>query len=100
MGTEASLMSTLAQDFITPEKYLEIERKAEAKSEHNRGEMFRMSGASREPCRLASGLNSLLETHLRPRGREVYASDMRVRVSPTAYPYPDVTMVLRRTQVL
>ena len=47
MGTEASLMSTLAQDFITPEKYLEIERKAEAKSEHYRGEMFAMSGGER-----------------------------------------------------
>jgi Uma2 family endonuclease len=86
-------MSTLPKHFITPEEYIEIERKAETKSEYCRGEMFAMSGASREHCRLASRLNSLLETHLRPRGCEVYVADMRVRVFPTAYTYPDVTVV-------
>jgi Uma2 family endonuclease len=86
-------MSTPPKHFITAEEYLEIERKAETKSEYYRGEMFAMSGASREHCRLASRLNSLLEPHLRQRGCEVYVADMRVRVSPAAYTYPDVTVV-------
>lgn len=86
-------MSTLPKHFVTPEEYLEIERKAETKSEYYRGEMFAMSGASRKHCRLASRLNSLLEAHLRPRGCEVYTADMRIQVSPTAYTYPDLTLV-------
>lgn len=38
-------MSTLVKSFLTPEQYLEIERKAEFKSEYYNGEMFAMSGA-------------------------------------------------------
>ena len=39
-------MSTQPKTFLTPEQYLEIERKAEYKSEYYRGEMFAMAGAS------------------------------------------------------
>ena len=40
-------MSTLSKPYLTPEQYLEIERKAEFKSEYYQGEMFAMSGARR-----------------------------------------------------
>ena len=40
-------MSTLSKPFLTPEQYLEIERKAEFKSEYYQGEMFLMGGALR-----------------------------------------------------
>ena len=40
-------MSTLRPPRLTPEEYLEIERKAEFKSEYFNGEMFAMSGGSR-----------------------------------------------------
>src|SRR4029077_10618176 len=39
-------MSSLPKTFLTPEQYLEIERKAEYKSEYFQGEMFAMAGAS------------------------------------------------------
>ena len=39
-------MSTNPKTFLTPEQYLEIERKAEFKSEYFNGEMFAMAGAS------------------------------------------------------
>src|ERR1022692_2285465 len=38
-------MSTPSKTFLTPEQYLEIERKAEYKSEYYNGEMFAMVGA-------------------------------------------------------
>ena len=38
-------MPTQPKTFLTPEQYLEIERKAEYKSEYYRGEMFAMAGA-------------------------------------------------------
>ena len=40
-------MSSLPATLLTPEQYLEIERRAEYKSEYYRGEMFAMPGASR-----------------------------------------------------
>jgi Uma2 family endonuclease len=40
-------MSTLPTRRLSPEEYLELERKAEFKSEYYNGEMFAMSGASR-----------------------------------------------------
>lgn len=41
-------MSAVPKSFLTPEEYLARERRAETKSEYLRGEMFGMSGASRE----------------------------------------------------
>ena len=37
-------MSTLSNRFLSPEEYLDIERKADNKSEYYHGEMFAMSG--------------------------------------------------------
>ncbi len=39
-------MATQPNNFLTPEQYLEIERKAEFKSEYVDGQMFAMAGAS------------------------------------------------------
>ena len=38
-------MATNSKTYLTPEQYLEIERKAEFKSEYYQGEMFAMGGA-------------------------------------------------------
>ena len=38
-------MSTQPKTLVTPEQYLEIERRAEYKSEYYAGEMFAMAGA-------------------------------------------------------
>ena len=40
---EDTAMSTQSKTFLTPEQYLEIERKAEFKSEYYQGEMFAMA---------------------------------------------------------
>jgi Uma2 family endonuclease len=87
-------MSAPNTDFITAAEYLEIERKAEIRSEYIAGRMYAMSGAT-ERHNLITG-NTLSEIHPRFRGRacEAYVSDMRVKVSPTGiYTYPDVVAV-------
>jgi Uma2 family endonuclease len=39
-------MATIPRAYVSPEEYLERERKAETKSEYYRGEMFAMADAS------------------------------------------------------
>ncbi len=87
-------MSAVPKPFLTPQDYLACERQAETKSEYLRGEVFAMSGASREHNLIAGNVNRELSQQLRERECEVYQGDMRVRVSPTGlYTYPDVTVV-------
>jgi Uma2 family endonuclease len=87
-------MSVVAKKKITPEEYLEIERKAEYKSEYFNGEMFAMAGASRRHNLITGNVFAQLHSQLRKRSCEIYQSDMRVKVSQTGlYSYPDVTVV-------
>ncbi|NUQ62714.1 MAG: Uma2 family endonuclease [Pirellulales bacterium] len=87
-------MTTVPKRHLTPEEYLAKERKAEFKSEYYDGEMFAMSGASREHNLIAGNVNGEARNQLRDRPCEVYQSDMRVKVSRTGlYTYPDVVIV-------
>jgi len=94
-------LSTQPKPFLTPEQYLEIERKAEFKSEYYQGEMFAMAGGTRPHSRLAANLLRDLGNDLRGGRCEIYTSDMRVRVSATGlYTYPDVTVVCGEPRLL
>ena len=87
-------MSSVAKTYYTPQEYLEIERKADFRSEYFQGEMFAMSGASRRHNLIAGNLNRESGNQLRDRPCEVYQSDMRVKVSASGlYTYPDVVIV-------
>ena len=87
-------MSTQPKTFLTPEQYLEIERKAEYKSEYYRGEMFAMAGASLAHNTLVANLIGEFHGKLRAGPCRVLPSDMRVRVTSTGlYTYPDVVVV-------
>ena len=87
-------MSTQPTLHLTPEQYLEIERKAEYKSEYLGGAMFAMSSASEEHNLMAVNLIALLRPQIRAGSCRLYTSDMRVRVTPTGlYTYPNVVAV-------
>ena len=60
-------VSTQAKTLLTPEQYLEIERKSEYKSEYWRGEMFAMSGVSRAHNLLETSILASLHQQLRKR---------------------------------
>lgn len=82
------------RSWISPEEYLEIERKAARKSQYLNGEILAMAGASRPHNLIVANLVGELRNQLRGGPCEVYASDMRVRVRDTGlYTYPDVTVV-------
>jgi Uma2 family endonuclease len=87
-------MSTQSKSHLTEEQYLEIERKAEFKSEYYRGEMFAMSGAREPHILIAGNAFGELRQQLRRRPCRAYSNDMRVRVTPVGlYTYPDVVIV-------
>src|ERR1017187_2440651 len=94
-------MATQPETYLTPEQYLEIERKAELKSEYYPGEMFAMSGAGWTHNRLVANLIGILHQQLRSRPCQTLRSDMRVRVTaPGLYTCPDVAAVWGEPQFL
>ena len=94
-------MSTSPRTYLTPEQYLEIERKAEFKSEYYRGEMFCMAGASENHNLLVGNTVVLLHPQLRRNRCVVYSNDMRVRVGATGlYTYPDIVVACGERQFL
>lgn len=94
-------MASDRKTLLTEEQYLEIERKAERKSEFHDGEVFAMAGASENHNLLVWNLIAHFSRQL-PSGRcRGYPSDMRVCVSDTGlYTYPDVVVVCGKPQFL
>jgi Uma2 family endonuclease len=84
-------VSTNPKKRITPQEYLEFERDAEVKSEYIDGEVFLRSGVSREHARIVLNIAAYLHAKFEGRSCEVYASELRTKVSQTgSYAYPDV----------
>ena len=86
-------MDAQQKTYLTPEQYLAIERRAETKSEYLDGEMFAMSGASREHNLIVVNLTREISAQLRDKPCETYSNDQRVRVLTTGlYTYPDLVV--------
>lgn len=87
-------MSTAETTRYSAAEYLAIERKSEIRHEFHRGEMFAMSGASREHNLIAGNISREIGNQILDRPCESYSSDMRVQVEATGlYTYPDVVVV-------
>ena len=86
-------MSAQTIPYLSPQQYLEIERKALDKSEYFSGQMFAMAGASREHNVIVGNIVGEVRERLKGKPCETYPSDMRVLVSATGlYTYPDATV--------
>ena len=86
--------------YLTPDEYLEIERKAEYKSEYLNGRMWPLGGtpfgmAGGKPFHSIIAINIASELRMALRGRcIIFNSDMRLRVSETGLDtYPDLAVV-------
>jgi Uma2 family endonuclease len=87
-------MSVHSLALITPEQYLEAERKAEYKSEYYQGVVYAMSGASRAHSLITVNLSGELRQALKKQKCLVYSPDLRLRVTPAGlYTYPDIQVV-------
>jgi Uma2 family endonuclease len=92
-------MSTQSKHLLTPEEYLEVERKAEFKSEYYQGRMFAMAGAGWEHNIIVGGLIRVLGQQTLEGPCAVAPSDIRIKVSATGlYTYPDVVVVCGEPQ--
>ena len=73
---------------------LEIERKAECKSEYFEGEMFAMAGGTLQHSLIQA--NAIREVGNRLKGKPctVYTADLRLKIEPTGlFTYPDLSVV-------
>jgi Uma2 family endonuclease len=77
---------------ISPVEYLELERRAEFRSEYVEGTILPMPGASRIHNLINKNVSGLLWSQLRSKSCEVYQSDMKVRTK-ARYSYPDTVVV-------
>ena len=87
------------ENIPTPEQYLEIERKAEFRSEYYQGEMFAMGGAREGHNLIVLNLAAELGQSLRKRPCRAYVNDMRV-CATGIYTYPDAVVVCGEPQFL
>jgi Uma2 family endonuclease len=84
-------MASVSKHFYAPEEYLTLERKSPYRSEYCAGEIFAMTGASRQHNIIVANVTALLINQFEDRECEVYPNGMRVRTSDTTlYTYPDV----------
>lgn len=87
-------MAALPEPTLTPEQYLAFERASDVRHEYLDGQARVVERASRTHILIVVNLIAALNLQLRKRPCEVYAVEMRVRVSRKGlYTYPDGSVV-------
>lgn len=87
-------MSEPVRKWISPDEYLQLEERAELKSEYFDGAIYAMAGGEPEHNLVSGNVIGALWGQLEGRPCDVYSSDQRVKVPATGlYTYPDVTVV-------
>ena len=86
---------------LTPERYLEIEQRADWKSEYFEGGMYEMPRADESHCLISGNAQGELHQQLRKGPCTAYSSDMRILVTPSGfYTYPDAVVVCGKAEFL
>ncbi len=75
---------------ISVEEYLAGEEISPVKYEYVYGEVYAMAGTSDNHNRIVNNIVASLLSHLRNSPCEPFSGDIKVRVSPDVYYYPDV----------
>jgi len=87
-------MSTHALPRLTPEQYLELERKADRKSEYLYGETLAMAGGSPLHSLVIANLHTAIGSRLRGKPCYLFNADLRICVNwGDLFAYPDLTAV-------
>ncbi len=84
----------LLQRTYTPAEYLELEEKAEFKSEYRNGEIVPMAGGTTNHNEISLNVATNLRFSLKGQDYRVYMSDVRLWIPPNRqYTYPDVMLI-------
>lgn len=87
-------MATQPKRYISPQEYLEIERKADFRSEYFDGEMFAMAGGSDDHAQITTNIAGEMRQRLKGKRCRVSAIDKRVNIpGAELYIYPDVIVL-------
>jgi Uma2 family endonuclease len=79
---------------MTEQEYLAFERNSAEKHEYYKGEIFNMSGASRNHNKIDSNLRTEIGSFLKNSKCNIYGSNLRVNVkTESLYAYPDIVVV-------
>jgi Uma2 family endonuclease len=93
-------MSTQPKPYITEEQYLEMERRAEQRSEYLNGEVFAMAGASLPYVVINDNLVFVFRRGLAGRACRAYSRDLRVLIAESGlYTYPDLLVICGAPQI-
>ncbi|NES25890.1 MAG: Uma2 family endonuclease [Symploca sp. SIO3E6] len=80
--------------FYSPEEYLELEEKADYKSEYRDGEIVLMTGGTTNHNEIALNLAANLKFQLKRQNYKVYMGDVRLWIPRyRQYTYPDVMVI-------
>ncbi len=93
-------MQVATKQYYTPAEYLELEEKAESKSEYINGQIFPMAGGSTNHNKIALNLSSVLNFAFRRQDDyEVFMGDVRLWIpNKRIYTYPDVMVTEGKPQ--
>lgn len=84
-------------NLLTVEEYLKLEQDAEIRHEYVAGQIYGMTGSSREHNLIAGNILALLRPHLRGSSCRAFVSDMKVEIQTSSqradfFYYPDVVV--------
>lgn len=79
-------------------EYLEGERESTVRHEYVQGEVYAMAGASDRHNRIALNIASRLNDHAAGGPCEAFMSDMKIKVAPEVFYYPDVVYRSKDTE--
>ena len=84
---------TQTEKVYTAEDYLKFERRDAGKQEYSNGKVLNSTGSSRRHNLIGSNTTIAIGSRVRGHKCEVYVNDMRVKLAPHNYCYPDVVVV-------
>lgn len=84
---------TQTEKTYTAEDYLKFDRRDAAKQEFSNGKAVAPVGSSRRHNLIGSNTTIAIGSRVRGHKCEVYVNDMRVKLAPHNYCYPDVVVV-------
>jgi Uma2 family endonuclease len=81
------------------QEYLAMERESETRNEYWNGEIFAMTGASREHNQISANIVRVLGNQMLEKPCVVYSSDMKVKIEGVGkYTYPDIVAVCGKAE--